>query len=138
MMLCVEWKTPYVGICLTNSHRDSLKRQLTKMVFAAFSDPRSPLHNPVVRTLMSGSKAQAITSDGRRVQEQQLDEHDGDDGGMNLPEARSTPKPTGGEPGGKRPKRGTSSLRQSILENVFEASADASGGVKQEPNIGDD
>ena len=137
MMLCVEWKIPYIGICLTEHHRESVKRQLTKMVFAAFSDPRSPLHNPAVRALMSGGKTQGIPSSVHEQQE--LGDMGGDDDGMDLPlpDSNKQPKPRGGEPAGKRAKRGGSSLRQSMLDTVFSAAADASG-VKEEPVINDD
>ena len=56
----LENHVPYLGICLTEFHRDAFRRQLCKQVFQSFQNPKSELYKPRLAALLSGKTQPAV------------------------------------------------------------------------------
>ena len=60
-MVAHAWKVPYIGVCLTEEHREALRRELTRRVFQLFMNQKSKHYNSEVVDLLgtSGSATKA-------------------------------------------------------------------------------
>ena len=54
-MVCLKSHTPYLGVCLTEVHRDLIKKELERQVFQAFLKAGHALYKPEVAKLLLGT-----------------------------------------------------------------------------------
>ena len=58
-LLALEWRTPYLGVVFNTFHQESIKKRLAQLVFPQYQNAKSPLHKPLLVSLMQGAKPNA-------------------------------------------------------------------------------
>ena len=116
-MVAHAWKVPYIGICLTEEHRDALRRELTRRVFQLFTNQKSKHYNSEVADLLgtSGPAAKAV----KKTKDAVDDEEGKHDDGAAEPQKKKV----------KKESKASDSIRAQFLGGLI-------GADNEEPAVG--
>ena len=114
---------PYLGICLTDAHRDALTEQIVKMVFAEMQREGSSIYDPRIIEALKGSESQAK---GKEKDKKKKKRSGSDESSESEP---SPPK--------KRSKKGSDKKKKKTKKKDNESADDSSSLPEKDPTDSD-
>ena len=127
----MEWRIPYLGIVFCDFHHESFKRRLVQLVFQQGLNPKSSLHVPALQKLMTPIPTPATTPTPAPTTAGKNTIIDDDDD-----EVDDEPAPVAPKKKAKVGSGGSSTIRQSLLQQLTGAGDDGEGAF--EPVAGED